>query len=373
MGEPLKPQYGRGFIYSDGWVDDSRLVALNAVGAAEAGAAIHTRTRVLQARREDGLWRLAVRADGGASRTVSGRVLVNAAGPWVETVRSLTDNRAGGPAVRLVKGSHIVVPRLFEGEHAYILQNPDRRIVFAIPYEGQFTLIGTTDEVFESDPDVVEISPAEIDYLCESINAYFERTVSAKDVLWTYAGVRPLFEDHAANASKVTRDYVLDVEDAGGAAPILSVYGGKITTYRRLAEHALEKLTPWLGPAASAKAGWTKYKPLPGGDIDRGTFTGTLLRAYPFLSSALADRLIDAYGSRALDILAGATSMADLGHHFGAGLTDAEVRWLIAVEWATSAEDVLWRRSKLGLHMTPTQRQDLETWFNTLGRLEETA
>ncbi len=323
-GRPLKSQYAKGFVYSDGWVDDARLVALNAVDAAARGALVETRTEVLSVRRDGRLWRVQAQKRGEAPRLARARALVNAAGPWVEAVRHEAGERPGGPSIRLVKGSHIVVPRLYDGDQAYILQNPDRRIVFAIPYEGQFTLIGTTDEVYHGDPQAVEISPEEAAYLCASVNAYFERQIAPADVAWTYAGVRPLYEDHAANASKVTRDYVLDVDSGpGGGAPMLSIYGGKITTYRRLAEHALEKLEPYLGDAASPARSWTGKTPLPGGDVDRAAFAADLKRRHPWLPAPLAERLARSYGSRASDILRGKERLADLGQDFGAGLTEA--------------------------------------------------
>jgi glycerol-3-phosphate dehydrogenase len=363
-GAPLKPQFTRGFVYSDGWVDDARLVVLNAVDAAERGAHIHTRTEVISARRDGGLWRLQVQAQGQASREVRARALVNAAGPWVQAMRAQAAGGAQGPGVRLVKGSHLVVPKLYEGEHAYILQNPDRRIVFAIPYEGAFTLIGTTDEVYEGDPREVAISPAEAAYLCDSVSAYFARPVSPQDVVWSYAGVRPLYEDHASNASKVTRDYVLHLDHGPGAAPMLSIYGGKITTYRRLAEHALQKLLPCLPDMApKASMSWTGREPLPGGDVAADVLITELQRYFPFLGEALAGRLAHAYGSRALRFLGQARTLADLGESFGAGLTEAEVRYLMASEWARTAEDILWRRTKLGLHMTQEERAGLADWM----------
>jgi glycerol-3-phosphate dehydrogenase len=359
----LKPDYAKGFIYSDGWVDDARLVALNALDAAERGAAVRTRTRVLSVRREGGLWRAEVQAEGGAVEVVWARAVVNAAGPWVEGVRGLPGARPGGPSVRLVKGSHIVVPRLYEGEHAYILQNPDRRIVFAIPYEGVFTLIGTTDEVYTGDPSQVRISGEEVAYLCDSINSYFAKQIAPADVAWSYAGVRPLYEDHAESASKVTRDYVLNLDGgADGQAPMLSIYGGKITTYRRLAEHALEKLAPLL-PAVAGQS-WTGGAALPGGDKERVAFAAELTARYPFLDAGVAARLARSYGSRALRFLGEAKGMADLGEVFGHGLTEAEVRYLIEVEWARTAEDILWRRSKLGLHMSPDETAALQRWLD---------
>ena len=361
QGAPLKPAYKRGFVYSDAWVDDARLVALNAMDAAERGAAVHTRTRVLQMKREGGLWRIEIERQGGPAETVWARALVNAAGPWVEGVRNLAHGQVETPHVRLVKGSHIVTRKLFEGDHAYILQNPDKRIVFAIPYQGEFTLIGTTDEPFEGDPSAVGISAEETSYLCDSVNAYFTRRIAPEDVVWSFAGVRPLYDDAAANASAVTRDYVLDLDAGqGGEAPLLSIYGGKITTYRRLAEHALEKLGGWF-PAAGKP--WTGKAALPGGDKPLAALARDISDRHPYLGGALTMRLAKAYGSRALDWLGEAGSLADLGEHFGAGLTEAEASYLILREWAASAEDVLWRRTKLGLRLSQAEQTRFGQWF----------
>jgi glycerol-3-phosphate dehydrogenase len=343
FGTPLQRRLAHGFVYSDCWVQDARLVVLNARDAAQRGARILTRTEVVDARREGGLWRAQIRQDG-ALREVAARALVNAAGPWVLDALG----RAGIPsraALRLVKGSHIVVPKLYEGSQAYILQNDDRRIVFVIPYENHFTLIGTTDVPFEGDPAQVAIDPAETAYLCAAVSRWFARPVTPADVFWSYAGVRPLFDDAAASASAVTRDYVFDL-DADGP-PALSVFGGKITTYRRLAEHAMAKLGPFFPGAGGA---WTARSPLPGAAMD-ARHAGELCRAYPFLEPAVADRLLRAYGGDARDILGDARRAEDLGRDFGYGLTEREVDWLVREEWARSAADILWRRSKLGLHL----------------------
>jgi glycerol-3-phosphate dehydrogenase len=352
LGSALKPGFTRGFAYSDCWVEDSRLVVLNAISAREHGATILTRTRFLGAERVGGLWQAELEdVDSGARRTITARILINAAGPWVAKVLGQL-GQATDKGVRLIKGSHIVVPRLYDGDHAHMLQNPDRRIVFTIPYEQDFTLIGTTDVPFAGDPAKVAISPEEVDYLCASVGRYFTRPVTPADVVWSYAGVRPLYDDAAENASAVTRDYVLDLEGAGDQAPRLSVFGGKITTYRRLAEHALEKLAPFL---ASGKP-WTATEKLPGGDIadlDFERFLAGLRARYPFLPPDLARRLARAYGTRATEILSKAASLADLGVDFGGGLTRAELDYLVAEEWVRAPEDVLWRRSKLGLHVPP--------------------
>ncbi|ACI53254.1 FAD dependent oxidoreductase [Gluconacetobacter diazotrophicus PA1 5] len=358
LGVPLQPAFKRGFVYSDGWVQDSRLVVLNAMDARTRGADIRTRTTLVDARRVDGLWQATLADAAGGTRTVRARALVNAAGPWVGSMLRDRLGIATTKQVRLVKGSHIVVPRQFEGEQAYIFQNPDKRIVFAIPYERQFTLIGTTDLPWTTDPGQVEISADEIRYLCDSVNRYLRSPVSPADVVWSYAGVRPLYDDAARNASAVTRDYVLDVDVAAGAhpadaAPLLSIFGGKITTYRRLAEHALEKLAPFL-PVLKGN-GWTAERALPGGDLGPGGFDSALARLRkdaPFLSAEESWRLVRDYGSRAWTIIGDARGPADLGESFGGGLTAREVDYLVRQEWAVTAEDILWRRSRLGLHVT---------------------
>jgi glycerol-3-phosphate dehydrogenase len=362
LGSALKPEIARGFVYSDAWVEDSRLVVLNALDAAERGADIRTRTRLLQARREARLWRAECENTRTGQRfSVAARALVNAAGPWVGQILHAALGIRNGKTVRMVKGSHIVVRRLYDGEHAYILQNADRRIVFAIPYERDFTLIGTTDVPVDHLDGKPSISAAETAYLCASVNQYFSRGITPGDVVWSYAGVRPLYDDAANNASAVTRDYVLDIDRPPGAAPVLSVFGGKITTYRRLAEHALRKLVPEItGAPATWRTAWTADAPLPGGDIPGAQFQ-TLLAALaenaPFLPPARALRLARAYGTRVWRLLGNARSLQDLGEDFGAGLTRAEIEYLVAQEWAETADDILWRRSKLGLHMTAQQRE----------------
>ncbi|WP_439572257.1 glycerol-3-phosphate dehydrogenase [Phreatobacter sp.] len=358
-GRPLKAGYGRAFEYSDCRVDDARLVVLNAVDAARRGAVIRTRTRAVAANRRDGLWHVTLEdKTTGAHDTLAARALVNAAGPWVE--RFLTDaTQTRAPArVRLVQGSHIVVPRLYAHDRAYIFQNADGRIIFAIPYERDFTLIGTTDQDYAGDPSEVRASEAEIAYLCAAASEYFAEAVTPGQVVWTYSGVRPLYDDGASAAQEATRDYVLHRDGGPGGPPLLSVFGGKITTYRRLAISALEALAPDL-PTLRKRVGWTASEPLPGGDfaVDGGYALGESLRgSHPFLDPLVADRLVRAYGTRAAEILAGASSMADLGRDFGAGLTEAEITFLAREEWARTADDVLWRRSKLGLHMSLDQR-----------------
>lgn len=357
VGAALKSDYRRGFEYSDAAVDDSRLVALLAVDAAGRGARILTRTRLVEARREDGAWTGVLERRDGGRETVRARALVNAAGPWVDTVGGLVGARPHGRSVKLVKGSHVVVPKLYEGEQAYTLQGGDGRVVFAIPYQQRFTLIGTTDVPYEADPAEVEASTEEIAYLCRTIGDYFARPPTPADVVWAYAGVRPLYDDGQENASAVTRDYVLDLEAEDGEAPLLSVFGGKITTFRRLAEHALEKLQEPLGFAAGP---WTDDARLPGGDLPDGGFAALRAEAagrHPWLPAATLDRMAHAYGSRLDRVLGDARALGDLGRDHGAGLSEREVDYLARNEWAREPEDVLWRRTKLGLHMSADERR----------------
>jgi glycerol-3-phosphate dehydrogenase len=354
-GAPLKSAFTHGFAYSDCWVEDSRLVVLNALDAAERGATIRTRCRFVSAAPEHGRWSATIRGSGGQAETVLARVLVNAAGPWVEQVLRQGVGRSGPRRLRLVKGSHIVVPRVHHGDEAYILQHRDRRIVFVIPFEQNFSLIGTTDEFFEGDPAHVMIDAAETAYLCEAASRFMKEPVRPEHVVWSYAGVRPLYDDAAADPSTMTRDYAFEVAAGEGQPPLLSVFGGKITTYRRLAEHALAKLQPFL---PSLGGSWTAGAPLPGGDIPDGDFAAFhagLRRQRPWLPPALARRLARAYGSRVEDLLGGATRLQDLGRDLGPGLglTEREVEYLVQEEWARTAEDILWRRSKLGLHGGP--------------------
>ncbi|WP_068085939.1 glycerol-3-phosphate dehydrogenase [Novosphingobium rosa] len=353
---------GSAFVYSDCWVQDSRLTVLNAMDAAARGAEIRTRTRLVSAQSQGDRW-LATIEDGMGQRQVRARVLVNAAGPWVDAVLRRLGRARNDRGVRLIKGSHIVVPRLYEGDHAFMLQNPDRRIVFAIPYEQNFTLIGTTDEPWNAPPGKAEISQSEIDYLCETVNRYFEREVSPADIVWSYAGIRPLYDDHAANASAVTRDYVLDFDQSEGKAPMLSVFGGKITTYRKLAEHAMEHIAP-LFPQASAP--WTAGATLPGGDLPDGdfeAFVASLVARYPQLAPALLHRLARAYGTCVFKLLGTARTPEDLGADLGGGLHTREVDYLVAAEWACTAQDILYRRSKLGLHVPQGTAQALEAYL----------
>jgi glycerol-3-phosphate dehydrogenase len=355
-GRALKPRFTRAFEYSDCWVEDSRLVVLNARDAADHGATILPRTKVVAARREAGHWLIASHGPDGAEVTTRARALVNAAGPWVADVLNDVVSSTRPAAVRLVQGSHIVVPRLFEHERCYIFQNADGRIIFAIPYEGDLTLIGTTDKDYEGDPAEVAASPDEIAYLCAAANDYFRVSITPEQVVWTYSGVRPLYDDGASKAQEATRDYVLTLDAPGGQAPLLSVFGGKITTSRRLAEAAVEKLSAAVATLRAPP--WTADASLPGGDFPVEGFEALVEKiaaARPWLPSKLARRLARAYGTRAEALLEGASAMADLGRVFGADLTEREVSWLMAQEWALSSQDVLFRRSKLGLRFSAEQ------------------
>lgn len=350
-GRALLPQFAHGFMYSDCRVDDSRLVVLNALDAAERGAIIRPRTRLAGAVAERGGWRVEyIDSASGERGALHARVIVSAAGGWTDAVR-----RAAGLVpdlgIRLVKGSHIVVPRLFEGPAAYLLQNRDRRVVFAIPYEEQLTLIGTTDVPFEGSLEAVSVSAAEVGYLCESVNRYFRRSVNPSDVIWRYAGVRALKDDRAEDAAAVTRDYELHVEQSTGGSLALSVIGGKLSTYRSLAESALEALQQRVG---GSRRRWTHETPLPGGDVPDGNFESferDALRRWSGLPQHTVRRMARAYGTRVERIL-GAGSLEALGERFGAELTAAEIDYLQDNEWAATAADVLWRRSKLGLSVS---------------------
>ncbi|WP_112663161.1 glycerol-3-phosphate dehydrogenase [Microvirga flavescens] len=364
-GQALKPGFDTAFVYSDCWVEDSRMVALNALDASERGADIRVRTKLVSARREGDTWVAQLQnAETGATSEVRARVLVNAGGPFVADVLNTKLGLNTQKSVRLVKGSHIVVPKLFEGDKAFILQNTDKRIVFAIPYQGKFTLVGTTDIPVEAVPDKkVTISEDEIKYLCNVVNHHFNHQVTPADVVWSYSGVRPLFDDGSINASAVTRDYVFDLDGEPGQAPVLSIFGGKITTFRKLAEHALDELRKYF-PAM--KASWTEKAKLPGGDMpdaDFDRFLATVKTRWPFLPEAVAYRLARAYGTRIEKLIGAAKSMADLGEDFGAGLTAAEVDYLVRSEWARSAEDILWRRSKLGLHVPAGAAQKIDAYL----------
>ncbi len=359
----LKSGLRTGFEYSDCWVNDARLVALNALDARERGAAILTRTACIAARRDGALWSVELLGQQ-EKRTVRARALVNAAGPWTGEFLAREMGRGGGEHLRLVKGSHIVIDRLYAGDHAFILQNSDRRIVFTIPYEGRFTLVGTTDIPYHGDPAQVHIGDDETRYLCDVVNRHFRRQIAPGDVVWSYSGVRPLFdEDGSESASAVSRDYVLDLEHDPEGPPLLNVFGGKITTYRRLSEHALQKLKPYF-PAA--RGDWTATAHLPGGDMPGADFAAFLAeqsRRYAWLAPGTVLRLARAYGTRLDRVLGNARSLSDLGENFGGDLYQREVEYLVDQEWAAAAEDVLWRRSKLGLHLPADSQRRLADWF----------
>jgi glycerol-3-phosphate dehydrogenase len=366
VGQPLVAgRYTKGFEYSDCFVDDARLVVLTARDAADRGAEIRTRSRAVEIRQVSKIWQVTVE-DGatGERSTIQARVLVNAGGPWVERVLALGAGVNARAKVRLVQGSHIVVPKLYAHDRAYMFQNSDGRIVFVIPYQDDFTLIGTTDRDYDGDPADVKASTEEIQYLCASVSEYLTKPVKPEDVVWTYSGVRPLYDDGASEAKAATRDYVFELDTPDGT-PLLSIYGGKITTYRRLAEEALERLDPYLR-SAKARKGWSAKAPLPGGDMDVSAIpalAAELVRLYPFLSPSHANRLAHAYGTRASKMLGSAKSLADLGQSFGASLTESEVRYLMSSEWARTAEDIVWRRSKLGLRLSSSEIAAIDDWI----------
>jgi glycerol-3-phosphate dehydrogenase len=360
-GAALQSQYARGFVYSDGWVDDARLVVLNALDAQERGAAVMTRTRCTRMEASEHGWRAQL-VDGDGQRVIRAGAVVNAAGPWAARVHAEAAPAASRHGLRLVKGSHIVVRKLFEHDHAYIFQAPDRRIVFAIPYEQDFTLIGTTDVDYRGDPAAVAIDATETRYLCELMGRYFRNPLVPNDIVWSYAGVRPLLEDEKTDARSVTRDYSLELQTT--PAPMLSVFGGKITTYRALAEEAMNKLAP-LFPAA--RAAWTSTATLPGGDLPQGSATELAQRLTTQvrgLAVQLANRWARAYGTRVAQMLGDTNSVADLGAEVAPGLYERELEYLWRVEWARSAEDVLWRRTKLGLRCTAGEIARVQAWFD---------
>jgi glycerol-3-phosphate dehydrogenase len=376
LGAPLQQRFTRGFVYSDGWVDDARLVVLNALDAQNHGAQILTRTRCTSAQRGAQGWTATLNPVSGQERTVTARALVNAAGPWAEAFLRSEARAAHGEvlatrSMRLIKGSHIVVPRCFEHDHAYIFQNPDKRIIFAIPYEERFTLIGTTDVDLLGDPRAARIDDDEVAYLCEQASRYFTRAVKPADVVWSYAGVRPLLDDASGDPAAITRDYLL--ESNTEAAPLLSVWGGKITTFRKLAEEAADEIGHMLG---ESRAAWTEGARLPGGDFtawigrpltpdtDFERFVLVVRSRHPWLDAVLARRLARAYGSRIEQLLGDAMTQADLGDEVAPGLFELELHYLRREEWACTAEDVLWRRTKRGLHFSEAQRQRVADWMN---------
>lgn len=366
-GRPLKSGYLKGFEYSDCWVQDARLVALNAMDAAARGATILTQTRVTSCARTGDHWAVTLTdTQTGAVREVSARLVVNAAGPWIDDVLRSVAGTPEARHVRLVQGSHIVVPKLYDHDRAYIFQNADGRIIFAIPYERDFTLIGTTDRDYVGDPADVRITGEETAYLTAAASEYFQKAIGADDVVWTYSGIRPLYNDGASKAQEATRDYVLKLVGEKSEPKLLNVFGGKITTYRRLAESALELIEGAIGRRS---APWTKGATLPGGNIPAGGATAyqrQLASAYPGLDASLIERLVRTYGTRTEAILGGAVAVHDLGRDFGAGLTEAEVRYLVREEWARSSDDILWRRTKLGLRLPREVAQEIDAFIASL-------
>ncbi len=363
-GKPLKPLFKKAFEYSDGWVNDARLVVLNARDAADRGAIIRTRARVVSARRDGELWEIAV--EHTRTRVVEkmqAKLIVNAAGPWVDQILSGAVGRNDVHNVRLVGGSHIVVNKKFDDPRAYFFQNKDGRIIFAIPYEEDFTLIGTTDRDYVGDPKDARITDTEIDYLCAAASEYFADPVRRSDIVWTYSAVRPLYDDGASKAQEATRDYVIKADGKPGEAAVVNVFGGKITTYRRLAESMLERIEDHLGKRGKP---WTAGATLPGGDFPATGYEAQVTKlkaAYPFLDLAHARRLVRAYGTKAGELLGPSRSIEDLGRNFGADLYEAEVRYLMRAEWAVFAEDVLWRRSKRGLRLSKDEAVALDEFM----------
>ncbi|MGH8380978.1 glycerol-3-phosphate dehydrogenase [Pseudomonas sp.] len=364
-GNPLKPVITRGFEYADCAVDDARLVVLNAMAAREQGADIRTRTRCVSAQRVDGVWNVELEHADGSQQTIQARALVNAAGPWVAKFIE-DDLKLDAPyGIRLIQGSHLIVPKLYDGDHAYILQNEDQRIVFAIPYLERFTLIGTTDREYTGDPAKVAITEGETDYLLNVVNEHFNHQLSRADILHTYAGVRPLCNDESDNPSAVTRDYTLALSSSSGEAPLLSVFGGKLTTYRKLAESAMAQLAPFF---TQMRGSWTASATLPGGE-DMTTpqaLADAILARCGWLPAEIAKRWALTYGSRVWRLLEGVQGPADLGEAIGGGLFTREVDYLCSEEWAVSADDILWRRSKLGLFTTAAEQQALRDYLQRL-------
>jgi glycerol-3-phosphate dehydrogenase len=368
IGEGLKGSFTTGYEYSDCWVEDNRLVVMNAKAAQELGATIDTHTRMTVATRDKDGWALTV-SGPGQTRTIRARILVNAAGPWANDVVRLASREPARGKVRLVQGSHVVVPKLYQHDRCFIFQNEDGRIIFTIPYEGDFTLIGTTDHDFTGNLDGFGASEAEKAYLCAAASRYFEKPVRVEHIAWSYSGVRPLYDDGAGAAQQATRDYVLEVDRQDGVG-MISIFGGKITTYRRLAESVLERIADLLpedeGQKIAAKAGWTGSTPLPGGDFaiaDRAARLADVEQRYPFLGARRAARMFSYYGTRIDRALEGVRRLEDLGRDFGAGLTERELDYLKREEWVVSADDAVFRRSKLGLRLSPSQIADIDDYL----------
>lgn len=365
-GQALKPQFTKGFIYSDCQVDDSRLVVLNAMSARQHGAMILTRSRCTSINHDGKTWAIKIEQANGLVQTAQAKILINAAGPWVAEVEKHIHATNEASKLRLVKGSHIVVPKFYPGDHAYILQNKDKRIVFATPYRHNFAMIGTTDIDYQGNPSDVAIDDDEIDYLLTLINAYFNEPLTRADIVSSWSGVRPLYNDRTGSASSVTRDYVFDLSGGNGQQPVLlSIYGGKITTYRRLAEHTLEQLAPFTGKSKA----WTASEVLPGGSIDSAeNYAQQLVQQYGWLNEVLALRYTKAYGNLANAFIS--ANHQEMGQNFGHDLYASEVNWLIEQEWAKSVDDILWRRTRLGLLFSPEQKEQLsayvEACFNSI-------
>ncbi len=377
LGTPLHEGFVKGFEYSDCWVDDARLVVLNAISAFEQSAQILTRHTFTSAKREGNHWKISVIGPDGKEGQIIAKAIVNAAGPWVtEALDACARAKPSTSKTKLVKGSHIIVPKLYNHDRAYTFQSGDNRIIFAIPYENNYTLIGTTDTPYKTDPSKAEADSTEVDYLCMLASTYFKQDIIPSDVVWSYSGVRPLYDDGTSEASQATRDYVLEIDTQDGSLPILSVFGGKITTYRRLAEDALAKLAPIMG---FRKKGWTGTVSLPGGDLGHwqdptrafDDFKAELRLKAPWLPNHVHDRLARSYGTRVFDLLGGVTNLKDMGQDFGAGLYAREIEFLKTHEWAITAEDILWRRSKLGLHMSEAERQAVKDYVGCYSETNE--
>ncbi|GGY68687.1 glycerol-3-phosphate dehydrogenase [Marinobacter zhanjiangensis] len=362
--DPLKPGITRGFEYSDGWVDDARLVVLTARKAEDLGATILTRTRCVRAERGSDTWQVTLQDTcTGDSRVVHTRALVNAAGPWVSSLFGSTMDQQPPRMIRMVKGSHIVVPRLNRDSEAYILQNEDERIVFVIPYEDHFSLVGTTDVDYEGNPAEATISDEETDYLMAIVNHYFRHQLTPEDVVWSYSGVRPLMDDEEGSAQKASRDYSFEVDAPDGKTPLLSVFGGKLTTFRKLSEAATDRLCQFF---PSAGGHWTRTAVLPGGDFDdHPQLQAALQKRYPWLPELLVSRLVRCYGTDSYRLLGASESLDDLGQHFLGTLYQREVQYLVRHEWAVTAEDILWRRTKQGLYATRRDVETLDRWLQS--------
>lgn len=365
VGVPLKSTFSKGFEYSDCWVDDARLTMLNAVDAKQKGAEINTHTKCIKAIRKENTWHITTKdKESNKTNEYEAKVIVNASGPWVDEVLGEAIGEENANNVRLIKGSHIIVPKIYDHDRAYIFQNNDGRIIFALPYEQDFLIIGTSDQEYKSDLEKVEISEQEIKYFCEAASQYFEKPVRQEDVVGTYSGVRPLFDDGADDASDITRDYIIQLENGEKNGGLINIFGGKITTYRKLAEAVLEKIEISIGVKGKK---WTKDSHLPGGEFKIDGFdelVGKICEKHPFLESKFIRRLARAYGTRAWDILKDVNKKADMGEEFGGSLTEREVKYLVENEWAINVEDIVWRRTKLGIRMNDKQIEKLDNWMN---------